>query len=156
MRRPGEKLAKRNLLQYFGGSCGVRSRHRPTQRWTENDMDVAAVISVGVISSAIADHLQYRRTRSREKQRDVDDIIDDITLVAQAAELTGWDERMWRTEASLALVRAVDALPTRTFTSEEATGADNCCAVCLAEFREGACAASRSRRRDPDGAAPAL
>jgi hypothetical protein len=119
-------------------------------------MEVAAVICVGVISSAIADHLQYRRTRSREKQRDVDDIIDDITLVAQAAELTGWDEWMWRTEASLALVRAVDALPTRTFTSEEATGADNCCAVCLAEFREGACAASRSRRRDPDGAAPAL
>lgn len=71
-------------------------------------MEVAAVICVGVISSAT----QYRRTRSREKQRDVDDIIDDITLVAQAAELTGWDEWMWRTEASLALVRAVDALPT--------------------------------------------
>ena len=125
-------------------------------------MEVAAVASVGticigVISSAIADHLQYRRTRSREKQRDtVARLVDDITLVAQAAELTGWDEQMWHGEASLALVRAVDALPTRTFTSEEATGADNCCAVCLAEFREGACAASRSRRRDPDGAAPAL
>ena len=85
-----------------------------------------------------------------------DAIVDDITLVAQAAELTGWDEWVWRSESILALVRAVDALPTRTFTSEEAIGTDSCCAVCLAEFREGACAASRSRRRDPDGAAPAL
>ena len=145
MRRPGEKLAKRNLLPTSGGPAGL-------------DLGTAQRSAGRKTDGGCSCHLwrQYRRTRSREKQRDVDDIIDDITLVAQAAELTGWDEWMWRTEASLALVRAVDALPTRKFTSEEATGADNCCAVCLAEFREGACAASRSRRRDPDGAAPAL